>query len=176
MLARLLRSQIPVTLSVIACETSWCGVLCNSHDHAKRRRVRLHKDIVCCITRGNPNSLMSARQVRKTDHKTLSCVCLDDPPRQSDTHHLTPPAKPALIRLVRIGLVGCVKNKLTTTATAQDLYVSQLFRGRRWYVEQTCDIWFVMSSPHIVVEPAASVAPYDATLVGSARQTRRRWA
>lgn len=111
----------------------------------------------------------------KTDHKTLSCVCLDDPPRQSDNHHLTPPTKAALIRLVRVGLVGCVKNKLATTATAQDLYVSQLFRGRRWYVEQTCDSWFIMSSPHIVVEPAASVAPYDATLVGSARQTRRRW-
>lgn len=113
---------------------------------------------------------------KNANHKTLSCVCVADPPRQSDNRHLTKSAKAALIRLVRIGLVGCVKNKLATTASAQDLYVSQLFRGRRWYVEQTCDIWFVMSSRHGVVEPDDLVAPYDATLVGSTRQTRRRWA
>lgn len=76
---------------------------------------------------------------------------------------------------MRIGLIGCVKNKLAATAFAQDLYVSQPFRGRCWYVEQTCDRWFVMSALHHALEPDYLVAPYDVALVGTTRETRRRW-
>lgn len=68
-----------------------------------------------------------------------------------------------------------MKNKLAATALAQDLYVSQLFSGRRWYVEQTCDRWFVMSALHHILEPDDLIAPYDVTLVGTTRETRRRW-
>ena len=77
---------------------------------------------------------------------------------------------------VRIGLVGCVKNKLSTTAEAQELYVSTLFKGRRWYVENTCDQWFIMSALHKIVEPSHLLAPYDVSLVGVTRETRRLWA
>jgi hypothetical protein len=89
---------------------------------------------------------------------------------------LTAAAKAALMRTVRIGLVGCVKDKLARPSTAQELYVSSLFRGRRWYVEQTCDRWFVMSALHGVVEPDAILAPYNVTLVGTGRGARRLWA
>lgn len=41
----------------------------------------------------------------------------------------------------RVGLVGCVKQKLHHPATAADLYVSPLFRGRRRYVERTSSSW-----------------------------------
>lgn len=37
----------------------------------------------------------------------------------------------------RIGLVGCVKKKLPYEAAARDLYISNLFRGRRGYVEKS---------------------------------------
>jgi hypothetical protein len=77
---------------------------------------------------------------------------------------------------MRIGLVGCVKNKLTTTSESQDLYVSTLFKGRRWYVENSCDRWFVLSALHKIVEPSDLLAPYDVSLVGARRETRRLWA
>ena len=77
---------------------------------------------------------------------------------------------------MRIGLVGCVKNKLSTTAEAQELYVSTLFKGRRWYVENTCDQWLVLSALHKLAEPGDLLAPYDVSLVGASRSARRMWA
>ena len=37
---------------------------------------------------------------------------------------------------MRIGLVGCVKDKEAVALPARDLYRSALFRGRRAYVQQ----------------------------------------
>lgn len=76
----------------------------------------------------------------------------------------------------RIGLVGCVKDKRSKAAMAQDLYVSTLFVGRRAYVERTCDEWFVLSALHGLVKPTQMLEPYDVTLVGAPRQRRREWA
>jgi hypothetical protein len=75
----------------------------------------------------------------------------------------------------RIGLVGCVKSKLPYPAPARDLYTSSLFRGRRAYVERTCDGWFVLSAKHGLVEPDRMVEPYDETLKDADRAHRRRW-
>ncbi len=76
---------------------------------------------------------------------------------------------------MRVGLVGCVKEKGLTPATARDLYVSALFRGRRAYVERTCDRWFILSALHGVVEPSDEVAPYDVTLSALGVARRRVW-
>lgn len=89
---------------------------------------------------------------------------------------LTLAAKESRLQQVRIGLVGCVKNKLTTTSEAQELCVSALFKGRRWYVEHTCDRWFVLSALHKIVEPSDLLVPYDVSLVGAKSETRRLWA
>jgi hypothetical protein len=67
---------------------------------------------------------------------------------------------------VRIGLVGCVKTKLTHRASAEDLYTSPLFVGRRRYVEGSCDRWFILSAEHGLVTSARELEPYDETLVG----------
>ena len=80
------------------------------------------------------------------------------------------------MRQERIGLVGCVKNKLTAMSEEQDLYTSTLFKGRRWYVEHTCDRWFVLSAFHKIVKPSDSLVPYDVSLVGAGSETRRLWA
>jgi hypothetical protein len=48
----------------------------------------------------------------------------------------------------RIGLVGCVKDKVNVPTKARDLYVSPLFVGRRRYVERTCDQWWILSAAH----------------------------
>lgn len=76
----------------------------------------------------------------------------------------------------RIGLVGCVKSKLPHAAPAKDLYTSPLFRGRRAWVERTCERWFILSAEHGLVEPDAWLEPYDKSLVTARTAERRAWA
>lgn len=77
---------------------------------------------------------------------------------------------------MRIGLVGCVATKLPTTAQAQDLYNSPLFKGRRRWVEITCDRWFVISAKYGLVAPTDIVAPYNESLVGTSAAHKYQWA
>jgi len=76
----------------------------------------------------------------------------------------------------RIGLVGCVKRKRTTSAPARDLYTSPLFKGRRRHVERTCTRWLILSAKHGLLDPAEVVAPYDQTLEAAPITARRLWA
>jgi len=75
----------------------------------------------------------------------------------------------------RIGLVGCVKSKRPGSAPARDLYTSPLFRGRKRWVERTCDRWFVLSALHGLVEPARELPPYDTTLKDASVAERYAW-
>lgn len=82
----------------------------------------------------------------------------------------------ALASRERIGLVGCTKSKLEHAARAAELYSpSTMFRGRRAYVETTCDRWLILSAKHGVVGPEEVLDPYDVTLVGASMATKRRW-
>ncbi len=76
---------------------------------------------------------------------------------------------------LRVGLVGCVKQKRSSPAQAADLYTSALFLGRRRWVEQTCGRWFILSAKHGLVRPDALLAPYDETLTGAGVNACRRW-
>ena len=76
---------------------------------------------------------------------------------------------------MRVGLVGCVKSKRMTAAPAKDLYTSALFHGRRRWVEQRCDAWFILSAKHGLVPPEEILAPYDVTLTTMSRAGRRHW-
>lgn len=77
---------------------------------------------------------------------------------------------------MRVGLVGCTKSKQPTAAPARELYMpSALFRGRRAYVERTCDRWFVLSAKYGLVEPETVVAPYDQMLTKASEPERREW-
>jgi hypothetical protein len=75
----------------------------------------------------------------------------------------------------RIGLVGCVKGKQSRAAPAADLYTSALFKGRRRWVAQTCDRWFILSAKHGLVLPSEVLEPYDETLNDVGRAGRREW-
>lgn len=77
---------------------------------------------------------------------------------------------------VRIGLVGCVKTKLDHAAVARDLYVSALFRGRRAYVETSCDRWFILSSLYGLVDSDEVIETYEQSLKGVTTAARRQWA
>jgi hypothetical protein len=61
-------------------------------------------------------------------------------------------------------------------AAARDLYVSTLFRGRRSFVEASCDAWYVLSARHGLVAPDEILDPYEATLNGMSRSGKRVWA
>jgi len=69
-----------------------------------------------------------------------------------------------------------VKSKLSRAAPAKDLYTSTLFRGRRSYVEGSCDHWFILSAEHGLVDPEVPLEPYDRTLKNAPIDERRSWA
>jgi len=75
----------------------------------------------------------------------------------------------------RIGLVGCVKEKARSPRPARDLYISDLFRGRRAYVERSCNEWWILSAKYGLVHPDEMLAPYDETLKKAGRAFRRHW-
>jgi len=77
---------------------------------------------------------------------------------------------------MRIGLVGCVKSKQSTARPAKDLYTSALFRGRRAWVEKSCERWFVLSAEHGLLGPDEIIAPYDVSLKAAHPSQRRTWA
>jgi hypothetical protein len=76
---------------------------------------------------------------------------------------------------LRVGVVGCVKQKLATPAQACEFYTSSLFRGRRAFVERTCERWYVLSALHGLVEPESVLEPYDVSLARASRSERRKW-
>ena len=73
-------------------------------------------------------------------------------------------------------MVGCVKSKKSRSSAAKDLYISPLFKGRRAYVEEHCDRWFILSAKHGLVEPDEVIEPYDVALATQSIPERRRWA
>lgn len=74
-----------------------------------------------------------------------------------------------------VGLVGCVKSKLSRPAVARYLYTSPLFEGRRRWVEQTCDRWFILSALYGLVHPDEVLEPYDQELTSASPRARRAW-
>lgn len=75
----------------------------------------------------------------------------------------------------RIGLVGCVKEKASSRRPARELYISDLFKKRRAYVERCCDQWWILSAKYGLVGPDELLAPYDETLKGASTVARQRW-
>lgn len=78
--------------------------------------------------------------------------------------------------MIKIGLIGCCKEKLTVPARARDLYISPLFRLARGYVVEHCDAWAILSAEHLLVMPDQILEPYDTTLVGQPAWKRKIWA
>lgn len=74
-----------------------------------------------------------------------------------------------------IHLVGCVKTKRSEPAPAQDLYISDLFKKRRAYVQSAGGRWFILSAQHGLVAPDDVLEPYDMALKEQPAQYRERW-
>lgn len=73
-------------------------------------------------------------------------------------------------------LVSCVSKKRERACEARDLYVSELFRKARRYVEASGCPWFVLSAEHGLVAPGQVIAPYERTLNKMGVADRRLWA
>lgn len=76
---------------------------------------------------------------------------------------------------MRVGLVGCVKEKRYGPAPAGELYISDLFRCRRQVVELTCERWFILSAKHGLVAPETVLERYDVAMSQLGRAQRRVW-
>lgn len=75
----------------------------------------------------------------------------------------------------RIGLVGCVKGKRSEAAQAKDIYTSDLFKGRRRWVETTCGRWFVLSAEHGLLRPDEWTEPYEMSLDDATAEEVATW-
>ena len=73
-------------------------------------------------------------------------------------------------------LVSCVSQKGEWACEARDLYVSDLFRKARRYVEASGCPWFVLSAAYGLVTPDQVIAPYERTLNTLGIADRRVWA
>jgi Family of unknown function (DUF6884) len=73
-------------------------------------------------------------------------------------------------------LVSCVSQKQLQPCAARDLYISDLFRKARRYVEASGCPWFVLSAEYGLVSPDQVIAPYERTLNKMGVAHRRAWA
>lgn len=72
-------------------------------------------------------------------------------------------------------LVSCVSQKREQPCAACDLYVSDLFRKARRYVEASGCPWFILSAEYGLVAPGQVIAPYERTLNAMRAADRRAW-
>ena len=75
-----------------------------------------------------------------------------------------------------IFLVSCVSEKRPEPAPAKDLFISDLFKKSRAYVESTGKPWFILSAKYGLVDPEECICPYDKTLNKMPKEKRRKWA
>ena len=79
-------------------------------------------------------------------------------------------------RTADLCLVSCVKSKRSAAAPARDMYVSAWFRKARACIEALGCPWYILSAKHGLLDPGATIDPYDKTLKGMPADLRRAWA
>ena len=77
----------------------------------------------------------------------------------------------------KIVLISCVSKKLPHRASAQDLYVSPLFRLNLQYARKLQpDAIYILSAKHGLLDLDAEVEPYNLTLNDMATRQVQAWA
>lgn len=72
-------------------------------------------------------------------------------------------------------LIACSKAKADTVSRARDLYRGDLFRKAVAYAEAEGGRWAILSALHGLVQPGATVAPYNLTLADLSPLERLQW-
>lgn len=65
---------------------------------------------------------------------------------------------------MKIGLVGCGSKKKDEASPAAYLYDSKYFELKRKWADQHCDIWFILSAEHGVIQPHKIIYPYNTNI------------
>mgnify|MGYP001608170353 CR=1 FL=1 len=77
----------------------------------------------------------------------------------------------------KIVLISCVSKKLAHPASAQDLYISPLFRLNLQYARKLQpDAIYILSAKHGLLDLDTEVEPYDLTLNDMATRQVQAWA
>lgn len=79
-------------------------------------------------------------------------------------------------RRITVGLIGCGKTKREAESPARDLYLGDLFKKSRAWVERRCQEWGILSAKHGLLMPDELVEPYDQTLAKMDREWKQGWA
>lgn len=82
---------------------------------------------------------------------------------------------------MRVGLIGCGKEKLDHAAPAKDLYVGSFFKLCKQWISKPgrVDEWAILSAKYGLVLPEQAIEPYDCTLNGGMYadyKARQSWA
>ena len=88
----------------------------------------------------------------------------------------TAPDRDCEWRSADLFLVSCVSVKRPGAAPAKDLYVSAWFVKARACVEALGCRWYILSSKHGLLDPGATIEPYNETLKTMPVRLRRAWA
>jgi hypothetical protein len=74
-------------------------------------------------------------------------------------------------------LIGCVKTKLDHKAKAEELYISDLFKGRLKYAKMlNPDYIYILSAKYGLVDLKQEIVPYNKTLNTMAAVEIKKWA
>lgn len=78
---------------------------------------------------------------------------------------------------MRVGLIGCGKEKLPHAASASELYVGQFFKLSKQWISKPgrVDEWGILSAKHGLVLPDQELEPYDVSLDKFTYQERVSW-
>lgn len=75
-----------------------------------------------------------------------------------------------------IVLISCVKSKLTKSAIAKDLYISDLFQKMFQYAQTLYpDAIFILSAKYGLIFPENTIDPYEMTLKNMKIVERKEW-
>lgn len=78
---------------------------------------------------------------------------------------------------MRVGLIGCGKNKLPHAAPASELYTGPFFKLCKQWISKPgrVDAWGILSAKHGLVLPDQELEPYDLSLDKLSYQKRVAW-
>lgn len=101
-------------------------------------------------------------------------ITVSTDPRQPQLGKISPnpPVPPPAADVL---LVGCVKRKRASGASAKDLYTSDYFAKMRAYAESTGKPWFILSAQHGLVAADEWLEPYDCYPPNMSRDYRCEW-
>jgi len=77
---------------------------------------------------------------------------------------------------MHLGLIACGAKKSTIREMAKNLYMGELFKKSRAYVESNCYMWGILSAKHGLLLPDDWTDPYDCTLNDMRKAQRKEWA